>query len=105
MKKVIRDGKVAVIYSPGFGAGWYTWNQDHPKIIFHPKLVEMIETNQTDKITEEWMKEELGIDDIYIGDADTLTIEWLNEGVHFRIEEYDGSESVIDLGKIDFFIA
>ena len=27
MKKVIENGQVAVIYSPGFGAGWYTWNQ------------------------------------------------------------------------------
>ena len=26
MQKVIRDGKVAVLYSPGYGAGWYTWS-------------------------------------------------------------------------------
>ena len=26
MEKVIRDGKVAVLYSPGYGAGWsYSW--------------------------------------------------------------------------------
>ena len=25
MEKVIRDGKVAVLYSPGYGAGWSTW--------------------------------------------------------------------------------
>ena len=24
MEKVIRDGKVAVLYSPGYGAGWTT---------------------------------------------------------------------------------
>jgi hypothetical protein len=28
MEKVIRDGKVAVLYSPGYGAGWYSWNRD-----------------------------------------------------------------------------
>jgi len=28
MTKYIRDGKVAVLYSPGFGAGWSTWNDD-----------------------------------------------------------------------------
>ena len=27
MDKVIRDGKVAVLYSPGFGAGWSTWSR------------------------------------------------------------------------------
>lgn len=29
MDKVIKDGKVAVLYSPGFGAGWFTWNNHH----------------------------------------------------------------------------
>jgi len=105
MDKVIRNGKVAVIYSPGFGAGWYTWNQGHQELIFHPKLVEMIEADKTDEITEEWIEKELGITDIYIGGSDNLSINWLDEGTHFRIEEYDGSESVIDLGKIDFIIA
>ena len=27
-EKYIKDGKVAVAYSPGFGAGWSTWNDD-----------------------------------------------------------------------------
>ena len=26
MTKCIRDGKVAILYSPGYGAGWSTWN-------------------------------------------------------------------------------
>lgn len=30
MDKVIRDGMVAVIYSPGYGAGWSSWNRDYP---------------------------------------------------------------------------
>lgn len=25
MDKIERDGKVAVLYSPGYGAGWSTW--------------------------------------------------------------------------------
>ena len=25
MDKVVRDGLVAVLVSPGHGAGWYTW--------------------------------------------------------------------------------
>lgn len=43
LQKVIRDSKVAVLYSPGFGAGWYSWNTKHPQLLFHPKLVEMVE--------------------------------------------------------------
>ena len=37
--RVIRDGLVAVVYSPGFGAGWYTWNLESPEILFDPNIV------------------------------------------------------------------
>jgi hypothetical protein len=29
IKKVIRDGKVAVLISDGYGAGWYSWNKKY----------------------------------------------------------------------------
>lgn len=61
MEKVIRDGNVAILYSPGFGAGWYTWNTSYPEIIFHPKLVEMVESGRKDEIDDEWVEENLGI--------------------------------------------
>jgi hypothetical protein len=43
LKKVIRDGKVAVLYSPGFGAGWYSWNSSVPQCLFSPEIVAMVE--------------------------------------------------------------
>ena len=49
MEKVIENGQVAVIYSPGFGAGWYTWNQsrfpelnDGTALLFDPILVDLV---------------------------------------------------------------
>ena len=30
MEKIVRDGKVAVAVSYGFGAGWSTWNDVDP---------------------------------------------------------------------------
>ena len=93
MEKVIRDGKVAVLYSPGFGAGWYSWNTEHPEILFHPKIVEMVEQNKTKELDDEWLKENLGIE-VYTGGARNLKIQWLPEGTHFDIHEYDGSESI-----------
>ena len=59
MEKVIRDGKVAVLVSHGFGAGWYSWNTEHQQLLFHPKLVEMVEQNRINEITDEWVKENL----------------------------------------------
>jgi hypothetical protein len=46
MDKVIRDGQVAVLYSPGFGAGWYSWNREMPELLFEPNLVAMIEDSR-----------------------------------------------------------
>jgi len=94
MEKVIRDGLVAVLYSPGFGAGWFTWNMEDEQILFHPKIVAMVESGRRNELTKEWVLENLGID-IYTGGAENLQITWLREGQAFRIEEYDGSESVI----------
>ena len=92
MNKVIRDGKVAVLYSPGFGAGWSTWNNQE-ELVFHPTIVHMVESNERHKITKEFM-DDLGYPQVYCGGAEDLTIAWLPEGSRFTIEEYDGSESI-----------
>lgn len=94
MEKVIKDDLVAVLYSPGYGAGWYSWNQEHKQLLFHPKLVELVEQDRRSEITEEWLEEHLGLKDVYTGGAEDLTIEWLPEGTAFIIKEYDGSESI-----------
>jgi len=94
MEKVIKDGKVAVLISTGFGAGWYTWNTEHQQLLFHPKLVEMVEQGKQDLIDEEWLSENLGIDDVYCGGAVDLEIYWLPIGTAFTVEDYDGSETL-----------
>ena len=99
MEKVIRNGKVAVLYSPGFGAGWHSWNE-RKELLFHPKLVEMVENNKQSEITEQWIKENLGIDNVYCGGAADLQIKWLDEGTAFIINEYDGSESIEKLENL-----
>jgi hypothetical protein len=94
MDKVVRDGKVAVLYSPGFGAGWYTWNVDVKQCLFHPKIVELIEQNKRHEITDELCESLFCVDSFFSGGADSLRIEWLPEGTRFFINEYDGSESI-----------
>ena len=94
MEKVIRDGEVAVLISHGYGAGWYSWNAEHKQLLFHPKLVEMVEQKRTNEIDEYWVKEHLGIENVYCGGASDLEIHWLSIGMAFEIDEYDGSESI-----------
>lgn len=93
MEKVIRDGKVAVLISYGYGAGWYTWNRDYQQLLFHPKLVEMVEQNRRNEIDDQWVLENLGIE-MYAGGSDGLKIHWLPIGTAFEIEEYDGAETL-----------
>lgn len=103
MEKVIRDGKVAVIFSPGFGAGWYSWNTESQQLLFSPKLVEMVEQGRNDEIDEDWVKENLGIENVYCGGAGDLKIRWLPIGTAFEVDEYDGSESLRTIADLVLF--
>jgi len=42
MNKVIVDGKVAVLYSPGYGAGWFSWHNVE-ELIYDPEVVKLVE--------------------------------------------------------------
>lgn len=94
IQKVVRDGMVAVIYSPGYGAGWSTWNPDYKHLLmYHPKLVELIEEDKSSEITEDLL-ESLGAPDVYIPSRADFDIAWLPQGSQFFIHEYDGSERI-----------
>jgi hypothetical protein len=119
MKKVIENGNVAVLYSPSYGAGWYTWNssrseddKDALELIFDPALVELVQKkNSPDCINEtgfihliERRAHEISPMGYFAG-AHTLDIEWIPIGTEFRIHEYDGYESIDYKEKIDWIKA
>lgn len=95
MAKCIRDGKVAILYSPGYGAGWSSWNNDELKefLLHDEKLVELVESNQREKI-DEYVKLLYAEDYVSTLGAKNLLIVWVEPGTQFRIEEYDGSERI-----------
>lgn len=102
MEKVVRDGKVAIVLSAGYGAGWGSWNYGvHEVIMFHPKIVQMVEDGREMDITEEWLEKELGLEGVYTGGREGLYIEWVPEGTKFRIDEYDGAERIITIDDLD----
>jgi hypothetical protein len=90
MEKVIKDGKVAVLVSHGYGGGFYTWGAP-VEAIFDPTLVDLIEN---DKIQDAIDYVKKTYPDAYEGGVGTLDIEWVPEGSKFIINEYDGSESL-----------
>jgi hypothetical protein len=93
MNKLIKDNKVAVLYSPGFGAGWYTWNYLNPEILFDPFIVKMVEDKTDSKTIELYCEEKYP--NGYFGGAEDLEIAWVEVNRDFRIEEFDGNESIM----------
>lgn len=97
MNKVIRNNMVAVLISPGYGAGWYTWNPEFEDCIYDPDIVQMVLGNASPEDIALKAEEKWGVDhDQYfctLG-ADTLQVEWVPVGSKFMIHEYDGSETL-----------
>lgn len=109
-EKYIRNDKVAVAYSPGFGAGWSTWESDQKlaeTLMFHPDIINMILSNKQSEIDEDWLVEHFGeeFEAVYCGGASNLSIKWIPVGTQFRIDEYDGNESVITLDNDHIYLA
>ena len=102
MNKLVRDGKVAVLYSPDYGSGWYTWNHDHPEILFDPAIVQLVEENKWDEL-ETYVV--LKYPKIFTGGILDLSIAWIPEGAIFRVNEYDGDESIELKDDADWFTA
>lgn len=98
MNKIVRDGMVAVLYSPGWGAGWYTWNSSVPECLFDPDIVEIVLGEKPGCISEiaerKWgASSDKGY--FYSGGAEDLTVAWIPDGTPFRVDEYDGYESIV----------
>ena len=103
--KVIRDGKVAVLYSPGFGAGWSTWNSHNADLLFDSIIVDFVLSKP-----ENWQQ---GIEaycyiaytGLYDAGIIDLEVAWIPVGSQFKIDEYDGSESVVLRDETDWITA
>lgn len=90
MDKVIREGKVAVLVSPGYGAGWYTWNQGHEECLYDPDVVAWVENGKVGECPDLGTK--YGWKYFCDGGAHQLVIEWLPLNTLFLVREYDGKE-------------
>ena len=101
MEKYIKDGEVAVLYSPEYGAGWVSWNgyddlEEKNFLAMDKTLVELamkqahenevIAYLETIPIFEDNMP--------YMGGWSNIQVMFLPEGTCFEITEYDGFESI-----------
>ena len=92
--KVVRDGKVAVLVSPGCGAGWSTWFAGTADMrawyLFAPEVVAWVEAGKPGGLAR--LEELAG--SAYCGGGMDLEIEWLPIGTKFRVTEQNGSEEI-----------
>lgn len=85
----MRD-KIGIIYSPGFGAGWSTWGDRNSAL--DQELAKAIEAkkpkDEIEAIAERnWPNQ-------YQGGLSDAVVRWVCAGTAFRVDEYDGSESL-----------
>lgn len=109
------DGmQYAVLVSHGFGAGWASWNERW--FAYDKRIVEFWLAHKDD---EQWMREVerysnpespahkearefftgvIGLEDCpYMGGFNDIDLEWVKFGKIWRIDEYDGAESLVFL--------
>jgi len=103
MDKIIVNGKVAVLISPSYGAGWSTWNKDYD-CLFNPQIVTLVLEEKQSLITEELCKKIFGSGFYVMQDMD-LSVEWVPQGTLFKISEYDGAESIEFKEDSDWLVA
>ena len=117
INKLIRNGEVAIIYSPGYGAGWYSWNRHYygHELLFDKKLAELVllkeevrsgdarRFNKTLTQIEEYVSDKFP--DAYNGGLGNAIVRWIPKGTAFEIREYDGAESIEFVEKADIIIA
>ena len=110
--KYIKDGKVAVLVSHGFGAGWSTWAYDNDPdvrdgMVFDAVLVAHILAGDRDAAVQ-YAQEKyyaLHVLHAHIGGIEELTVHWVPQGEQFEITEYDGAESLRIISECKFHTA
>lgn len=96
-----------ILYSPDFGAGWYTWNPGEmgKYMLTHEATIKAVESGKglkeaLEALTQE-CQQKFG-DTPYLGGADSLEVMEVKGRV--RIHEYDGSETVEEEGSFEGWI-
>lgn len=104
MNKIEKDGKIGVLVSPGFGAGWSTWADDKYRetLCMDAEIVQAVLDGDIGAAVA-IAKSKCA--DIYDGGASDLVVRWVEKGTAFEINDYDGNESLRLLDHADYMVA
>ena len=104
IEKIEKDGRIAVLYSPGFGSGWSSWADDDQKeaLCMDARIVGPVLAGDKAGAVAAALAM---FPDFYAGGADDLKVMWIEKGAAFEVDEYDGSESVHVIGGRTYLVA
>ncbi len=102
-----------ILYSPGYGAGWSSWNDGSPEfqkwLLTYPPIIEALERGErlaaehpAVQSLEKQAREMFGKDYVCVLGAGDLRI--ADVSGPFRIDEYDGSERVQQADAEDWIV-
>ncbi len=100
--KYIRDGQVAVLYSPASSRGWYTSNNRNPAMAFDADLVSLVSNGDLIRARK---LANVRYPNAYCCECMTLEVAWLPVGTVFDIEDINGAESLRKIGRITHLVA
>jgi len=107
MEKHEENGKVAVLISPGYGAGWSTWNYEDDiseAMLFDKDIIKLLLENPNATSEAATLAESKWPDCCVLG-AKGLVVRWVCKGDQIRIRVYDGAESLETIGDFGGYIA
>lgn len=95
------EGKIGIVYSPGFGAGWSTWGCE--EMALDQEIAVAIERGVPYSVLEDIAKKNWS--EQYLGGLEDCVVEWVEPGTLFRIEEYGGNEGLVFFNEYTFLVA
>ena len=94
-----KEGEVGIIVSPGFGAGWSTFNREYQDFLAMDKtLVQMCLSNADEEQVEKYL--ETKIEGCYTDGWYNCIVVYLPEDTPFYIDEHDGSERLVTENRL-----
>lgn len=96
---------IGVVVSPRYGAGWSTWNAEIEEFLcLDALIVDAVLKKDWEAVLKriEAVHPNVGV---YDGGLENCVVEWVPEGSLFRIDEYDGFETVVLFDETDFYRA
>ena len=102
MNKVIENGHVAVLVTARHGAGWYSWHNVQ-ELLFDPVVVDMVRRKVDYHDIIEYCDKTYPKN--YYAGAGGLEVVLVPEGVNFKIDEYDGLETLVLEKDVQWIVA